>query len=45
LINTDSPHLAAKLQKGPILNLLSDRGGDRYLAITLFRLVCANCPP
>jgi len=36
--------LAAELQSGTIVTLLPDRG-DRYLSTTLFRSVCAKCPP
>ncbi len=35
---------AESLQEGIIVTLLPDRG-DRYLSTTLFRSVCANCPP
>jgi len=37
-------HLARELGSGTIVTLLPDRG-DRYLSTTLFRSVCANCPP
>jgi len=37
-------HLARELESGTIVTLLPDRG-DRYLSTTLFRSVCANCPP
>lgn len=37
-------HLAKELGRGTIVTLLPDRG-DRYLSTTLFRSVCANCPP
>jgi cysteine synthase B len=36
--------LAAEMESGTIVTLLPDRG-DRYLSTTLFRSVCANCPP
>jgi cysteine synthase B len=36
--------LAEELGTGTIVTLLPDRG-DRYLSTTLFRSVCANCPP
>ena len=36
--------IAAALDKGTIVVLLPDRG-DRYLSTTLFRSVCAECPP
>jgi cysteine synthase B len=36
--------LAEKLDSGTIVTLLPDRG-DRYLSTSLFRSVCANCPP
>lgn len=36
--------IAEKLDSGTIVALLPDRG-DRYLSTTLFRSVCAKCPP
>jgi cysteine synthase B len=36
--------VAAGMTSGTIVTLLPDRG-DRYLSTTLFRSVCANCPP
>jgi S-sulfo-L-cysteine synthase (O-acetyl-L-serine-dependent) len=36
--------VAAGMTAGTIVTLLPDRG-DRYLSTTLFRSVCANCPP
>ncbi|HPD47117.1 MAG TPA: cysteine synthase family protein [Anaerohalosphaeraceae bacterium] len=36
--------IAEKLDSGTIVTLLPDRG-DRYLSTTLFRSVCAKCPP
>ena len=36
--------VAAGMRKGIIVTLLPDRG-DRYLSTTLFRSVCACCPP
>ena len=36
--------VAAGLEQGTIVTLLPDRG-DRYLSTTLFRSVCACCPP
>lgn len=36
--------IAEKMQKGTIVALLPDRG-DRYLSTTLFRSICARCPP
>jgi cysteine synthase B len=36
--------VAAGMKKGTIVTLLPDRG-DRYLSTTLFRSVCACCPP
>ncbi len=36
--------VAAELERGTIVTLLPDRG-DRYLSTTLFRSVCACCPP
>jgi len=32
------------LKKGNIAVILPDRG-DRYLSTTLFRSICAKCPP
>ncbi|MFA5079359.1 MAG: cysteine synthase family protein [Dehalococcoidia bacterium] len=37
-------HIAAKMDRGNIVVILPDRG-DRYLSTTLFRSVCAKCPP
>ena len=36
--------IAGKMKKGTIVVLLPDRG-DRYLSTTLFRSICAKCPP
>jgi cysteine synthase B len=36
--------VAAGMRQGTIVTLLPDRG-DRYLSTTLFRSVCACCPP
>jgi len=36
--------VAKRMSAGAIVVLLPDRG-DRYLSITLFRSVCAKCPP
>ncbi len=36
--------LAASMDSGTIVTILPDRG-DRYLSTTLFRSVCACCPP
>ncbi len=36
--------VAAKMKKGTIVTILPDRG-DRYLSTTLFRSICAKCPP
>lgn len=36
--------MAAELSSGTIVVLLPDRG-DRYLSTTLFRSICAECPP
>jgi len=36
--------VANKMDKGNIVVILPDRG-DRYLSTTLFRSVCAKCPP
>jgi len=39
-----SLHLAKGMKKGVIVTLLPDRG-DRYLSTSLFRSICAHCPP
>ncbi|HUT68083.1 MAG TPA: PLP-dependent cysteine synthase family protein [Dehalococcoidales bacterium] len=36
--------IAGKMKKGNIVTILPDRG-DRYLSTTLFRSICAKCPP
>jgi cysteine synthase B len=36
--------VTAKMKKGVIVAILPDRG-DRYLSTTLFRSICAKCPP
>ncbi len=36
--------IAGKMKKGNIVTILPDRG-DRYLSTTLFRSICAECPP
>jgi cysteine synthase B len=36
--------VAAGMKKGNIVVILPDRG-DRYLSTTLFRSICAKCPP
>jgi len=36
--------IASKMKKGNIVTVLPDRG-DRYLSTTLFRSICAKCPP
>jgi cysteine synthase B len=36
--------IAKKMKKGNIVAILPDRG-DRYLSTTLFRSICAKCPP
>jgi len=36
--------IAAKMKKGIIVVILPDRG-DRYLSTTLYRSICAKCPP
>ncbi len=36
--------IAQKMNQGTIVVILPDRG-DRYLSTTLFRSVCAKCPP
>ena len=37
-------HTAKDMDYGTIVGFLSDRA-DRYLSITLFRSICAKCPP
>ncbi len=37
-------HVAGAMTHGTIVVLLPDRG-DRYLSTTLFRSICAKCPP
>jgi len=37
-------HVAEKMDSGTIVVILPDRG-DRYLSTTLFRSICAKCPP
>lgn len=37
-------NVAGKMKKGNIVTVLPDRG-DRYLSTTLFRSICAKCPP
>jgi cysteine synthase B len=36
--------IAEKMKSGTIVAILPDRG-DRYLSTTLFRSICAKCPP
>ena len=36
--------IASKMRSGTIVTLLPDRG-DRYLSTSLFRSICAQCPP
>jgi cysteine synthase B len=36
--------LAKNMDRGTIVVILPDRG-DRYLSTTLFRSICAKCPP
>ncbi len=36
--------VAGNMKKGVIVTILPDRG-DRYLSTTLFRSICAKCPP
>ncbi|MGB2807443.1 MAG: pyridoxal-phosphate dependent enzyme, partial [Sedimentisphaerales bacterium] len=36
--------VAKQMTSGTIVVLLPDRG-DRYLSTTLFRSICAKCPP
>jgi cysteine synthase B len=37
-------HVAEKMDSGTIVVILPDRG-DRYLSTTVFRSICAKCPP
>ena len=37
-------HVAKNMRRGTIVVVLPDRG-DRYLSTTLFRSICAKCPP
>ncbi len=37
-------HIARMMDSGTIVVILPDRG-DRYLSTTLFRSICAKCPP
>jgi len=37
-------HVAERMAAGVIVAILPDRG-DRYLSTTLFRSICAKCPP
>ncbi|MHC4759183.1 MAG: PLP-dependent cysteine synthase family protein [Planctomycetota bacterium] len=37
-------HIAKEMDSGTIVVILPDRG-DRYLSTTLFRSICAKCPP
>jgi cysteine synthase B len=37
-------HIAERMTTGTIVVILPDRG-DRYLSTTLFRSICAKCPP
>lgn len=41
---TGALHIAKKIHSGTIVVILPDRG-DRYLSTTLFRSICAKCPP
>jgi len=41
---TGALHMAKKMRSGTIVVILPDRG-DRYLITTLFRSICAKCPP
>ena len=36
--------VAREMHKGVVVAILPDRG-DRYLSTTLFRSICAKCPP
>ena len=37
-------HVAREMDRGIVVVILPDRG-DRYLSTTLFRSICARCPP
>ena len=37
-------HISEKMTSGTVVVILPDRG-DRYLSTTLFRSICAKCPP
>jgi len=37
-------HIAEQMTSGTVVVILPDRG-DRYLSTTLFRSICAKCPP
>jgi len=37
-------HVARQMRSGIVVTILPDRG-DRYLSTTLFRSICAKCPP
>lgn len=41
---TGALQIAKKMNSGTIVVILPDRG-DRYLSTTLFRSICAKCPP
>jgi cysteine synthase B len=41
---TGAMQVARNMKKGTIVVILPDRG-DRYLSTTLFRSICAKCPP
>jgi cysteine synthase B len=36
--------VAERMDRGTIVAIICDRG-DRYLSTTLFRSICAKCPP
>ncbi|MBN1845859.1 MAG: cysteine synthase family protein [Sedimentisphaerales bacterium] len=36
--------IAGRLERGTVVTIICDRG-DRYLSTTLFRSICAKCPP
>jgi len=41
---TGALRVARDMDSGTVVTILPDRG-DRYLSTTLFRSICADCPP